>query len=134
MSPLILPTIDEVNQPFWEACRESRLVLQRCRDCGRLRYPISTVCPFCLSTACGWEPISGRGRIYSFTVFRHAYNEAWRDRVPYVVALIALDEGPFMLTDVVGTTPEEVRVDLPVQAVFDPVTDEVTVPRFTPVV
>lgn len=133
MSGLILPSIDEVNRPFWDACRQERLVLQRCDDCGQLRYPISTVCPHCLSTEYSWEEVSGRGRIYSFTVFRHAYNEAWRERVPYVVALIALQEGPFMLTDLPGVAPEDVCVDLPVVAVFDAVSDEVTVPRFTPV-
>ncbi|HWD64137.1 MAG TPA: OB-fold domain-containing protein [Solirubrobacteraceae bacterium] len=133
MSGLILPTIDELNRPFWAACRRGELVLQCCSACGRRRYPIAQLCPTCLCDAYTWEPVSGRGNVYSFTVFRHAYNDAWRDRIPYVVALIALDEGPFMLTDLVNVSPEDVRVDLPVTAVFEAVTDEVTIPRFTPV-
>lgn len=132
MSGLIMPTIDELNAPFWQGCQAGRLHLQRCGECGRLRYPIASLCPHCLSEKFGWEPVSGRGRIYSFTVFRHAYNEAWRNQVPYVVALIELEEGPFMLTDVVGAAPEDVRVGLSVRALFDTVTDEVTIPRFTP--
>jgi len=133
MSSLILPSIDELNRPFWDGCREGRLMLQRCTECGRLRYPIASLCPHCLCESYTWEPVSGRGSIYSFTVFRHAYNDAWRDRVPYVVALIALDEGLFMLTDVAGANPDDVRVALPVVAVFEAVTNEVTIPRFTPV-
>ncbi|HWD65911.1 MAG TPA: OB-fold domain-containing protein [Solirubrobacteraceae bacterium] len=132
MSGLILPPIDELNRPFWAACRRGEVVLQRCSACRRLRYPIAHQCPTCLCDEYIWEPVTGLGRVYSFTVFRHAYNDAWRDRIPYVVALIALDEGPFMLSDLTEVSPEDVTVDLPVTVVFEAVTEEVTVPRFTP--
>jgi uncharacterized OB-fold protein len=127
-----LPEIAELNRPFWDACRASTLVLQRCLDCGRLRYPIARYCPHCLSSRATWEPVSGGGEVYTFAVFRHAYNVDWRDRVPYTVALVKLAEGPCFLSDLVGVRPEEVRVGLPVEVVFEAVTDEITVPRFTP--
>ncbi len=127
---LVLPTLDEVNQPFWDACRDGVLQLQRCRSCGHLRYPISTVCHRCLSTSADWEPLSGTGEIFSFVIFRHAYNEAWRERLPYNVALVELSEGPVMISNIAGAEPEELSVGLPVRAVFEPLSEEITVPRF----
>lgn len=125
---LILPSIDDLNRPFWDGCAEGELRLQRCA-CGHLRYPISTLCPACLSTTYAWERVSGKGRVFTFAVFRHVYNDAWADRVPYVVALVQLDEGPRMLSNVVGSPPEDVRVDAPVEVLFE--TDEgVAIPRF----
>lgn len=132
MSGLVLPVVDDVNRPFWDGCRDGVLRLQRCGDCDRLRYPISTVCPYCTSCAIEWEAVSGSGTVYSFAVFRHAYNDAWRERVPYVVALVELAEGPTMISNVVGVAPEEVRVGQAVSVVFDAVTPEISVPQFVP--
>ena len=132
MSGIVLPQIDDVNRPFWDGCRDGVLLLQRCSDCGHLRYPISIVCPQCLSTAATWEPMSGRGEVYTFAIFRHAYNDGWRDRVPYNVALVQLEEGPTLISNVVGVEPEEIRIGMPVTVVFEAVTDDVTVPQFTP--
>lgn len=132
MSGLVLPVVDDVNRPFWDGCRDGVLRLQRCGDCDRLRYPISTVCPHCTSRAIEWEAVSGSGTVYSFAVFRHAYNDAWRERVPYVVALVELAEGPTMISNVVGVAPEEVRVGQAVSVVFDAVTPEISVPQFVP--
>ena len=129
---LVLPTVDDVNRPFWDGCREGVLRLQRCGSCGHLRYPISTICPRCLSTEADWEQMSGDGEIFTFVVFRHVYNEAWRDRVPYVVALVRLVEGPTLIGNVTGIDPETVTVGMPVSAVFERVDDEITLPGFTP--
>jgi uncharacterized protein len=128
----ILPTIDDLNRPFWDGCRNGVLTVQRCATCHRLRYPISPVCPHCVGREWTWEPVAGTGTIYTFVVFRHAYNDAWRERVPYAVAIVELDEGPMLIGDVTGTSPEEISVGLPVRVVFDPVTDEVSIPRFAP--
>jgi uncharacterized OB-fold protein len=127
----VLPQIDELNRPFWDGCREGELRLQRCSGCGELRYPISSVCPGCLSTGAAWEAVCGRGSVYSFAVFRHAYGNAWSGRVPYDVAIVQLEEGPFLLSNVVGVAPEELRVGLPVAVVFED-EDGVAIPRFRP--
>lgn len=132
MSERILPTITELNRPFWDGCRNGELVLQRCASCERLRYPIAPVCPHCVGREWTWERVTGRGVVYTFAVFRHAYNEAWRDRVPYTVAIVQLDEGPTLIGDVDGIAPEDVRVGLPVRVDFEQVTEEITVPRFVP--
>ena len=113
------PTIDDGNKAFWDACEAGELRLQRCTPCGHLRYPISTVCPECLSADADWEVLSGRGTVFSFCIFRHAYNEAWRDRLPYNVALIQLEEGPRMLSNVQGVLPEEIHVGLAVKVAFE---------------
>ncbi len=111
--------IDEGNKAFWDACAAGELRVQRCITCGHLRYPISTVCPECLSEDAAWELLSGRGTVVSFCIFRHAYNEAWRDRLPYNVAIIQLEEGPRMLSNVHGVSPDEIRVDLEVKVAFE---------------
>ena len=131
-SERILPTIDDGNRPFWDGCRAGVLVLQRCDDCGHLRYPISPVCPQCIGSKATWVEAEPTGEVYSFGVFRHAYNDAWRDRVPYTVALVKLDAGPTLISNIVGVDPRDVRVGRRVTAVFERVTDEVTIPQFTP--
>jgi uncharacterized OB-fold protein len=127
---LVLPTLDDVNRPFWDGCRDGVLKLQRCTSCGHLRYPIAAVCPRCMKSGVAWEQLSGRGTVFSFVVFHHAYNDAWRDRIPYNVALVELEEGPTVLSNVVGVDPEDLRIGLPVAAVFEPMTDELSVLRF----
>jgi uncharacterized OB-fold protein len=125
---LVLPQVDDLNRPFWDGCRAGELRLQRC-DRGHLRYPIATLCPVCLSTEATWEAVSGCGEVFSFAVFRHAYNNGWADRVPYTVAIVQLEEGPRMISNVVGVSAEEVHVGLPLQVVFE-AEGELAIPRF----
>jgi uncharacterized OB-fold protein len=131
--PLILPQIDETNRPYWDGAKAGELRLQRCASCAQLRYPIATVCPNCLSTELEWEAVSGRGEVYTFGIFRHRYNDTWGDRVPYAVAIVRLEEGPFVISDLVDVDVDEVRVGMPVGVHFDPATPDITVPRFAPV-
>lgn len=128
-----VPTIDDDNRQFWEAARERRLDLQRCGQCGELRYPISPYCPNCLSNEFTWEPVSGRGTVFSYIVFHQVYNKAFADDVPYNVALVQLDEGPRMFSNIVNVDNNEVKVGDRVTVVFDDVTPELTIPRFEPV-
>lgn len=127
----VLPVVDDVNRPFWDGCRDGVLRLQRC-ECGHLRYPVASLCPRCLSTEATWEDVSGSGEVYSFAVFRHAYNEAWKDRIPYAVALVRLDEGPIVIADIIVEDPAEVRVGMAVGVVFEHVADEIAIPAFAP--
>lgn len=127
-----LPTITDENRPFWDATRRGELRLQRCRDCGRYRYPIAPVCPRCLGPEAEWAAVSGRGRVFSFVVFHQVYHQAFKHDVPYNVALVQLDEGPFMFGNVVGIGNERLVCDMPVSVVFERVTEAVTLPRFRP--
>ncbi|GAA0988412.1 OB-fold domain-containing protein [Acrocarpospora macrocephala] len=111
-----VPVVTEENRPFWEGLAEGRLLLQRCSGCGHPRYPIALVCPRCLSKEHGWEAMSGRGTVFSSVVFHQVYHPAFADRVPYNVAMVELDEGPLIMTNVVGT--DQVTVGMPVQVIF----------------
>lgn len=105
-----LPTLTELNRPFWEGGLSGQLRLQRCAACGHLRYPISMVCPRCLASDADWEPVSGEGTVLSYATFHRAYHPAWQDRIPYTVALVELREGPRMIVDLLGDDVAEVRV------------------------
>jgi uncharacterized OB-fold protein len=128
-----VPPVNEFTRPFWEGGLQNELRLQRCSDCGHIRYPLSTICPKCLSAAYEWQELSGRGVVQSFVIFDRAYHDDWKDDVPYVVALIALDEGPVFLTNVVGVPPSDVQVGQHVKATFGRRSAEAALPQFTPV-
>jgi uncharacterized OB-fold protein len=125
-----LPTITDFNRGFWEGCKQGKLQMQKCGDCGHIRYPISHVCPDCLSYKFEWTPLSGRGEVFSHIVFYQFYNKTFADDVPYNVALVQLEEGPRMYSNIVGVDNDAVKVGDKVEVVFDPVTPEVTIPKF----
>lgn len=129
-----LPIPDPVTRPFWESLRAHAIRLQRCGACGRFVYYPRPLCPGCLSSDLVWTPVSGRGAVHAFTIPHRHPNPAFNQAVPYVVALVELDEGARILSNLVevAPTPEAVRVELPVEIVYDDVTAEVTLPRFRP--
>lgn len=125
-----LPTITDENRPFWEATRRGELRMQTCGACGHVRYPIAPVCPKCLSDEAEWTRLSGRGTVFSYVVFHQVYHPAFKTDAPYNVAMVQLEEGPRLFSNIVGVANSEVSVGDPVEAVFDAVTDEVAIPRF----
>ena len=128
----IRPTINDVNRPFWDGCRRGQLLVQCCRHCGRLRYPASVVCPDCLSADTEWQAVSGRGKVFSFVVFHRAYHPAWEGKVPYNVALIELDEGQIILSNVIGIDNAKLMVGLAVEAAFEVLDEALSIPVFAP--
>jgi uncharacterized OB-fold protein len=126
------PEPTELTEPFWAGGLSGELRLQQCADCGHIRYPISAICPRCLSQESAWTAMSGRGTVQSYIVFERAYHEAWAGQVPYVVALIELAEGPVLISNVVGVEPAAVRVGQPVTVVFDCRSATAALPQFTP--
>ena len=127
-----LPSITDDTRPFWEACRRHELVVQRCTACGAFRHPPAPVCWRCRSFAHDWTPVSGRGTVFSFATVHRAFLPGLEAAVPYVVAVVALDDAPGVriVSNLVDVAPAAVRIDLPVEVVFDDVSDAVTVPRF----
>ena len=99
---------------------------------ARLRYPASIVCPECLSRDAEWTAVSGRGKVFSFVVFHRAYHPAWEGKVPYNVALIELDEGPIMLSNVVDVDNAKLAVGQPVRVAFEKLDDDLAIPVFKP--
>ena len=130
--PLPIPANTELTRPFWEATRDHKLVMPRCKTCSDLFFYPREVCPNCLSSDLEWVAVSGRGRVYSYTVVHQAANPAFREDTPHVYAIVQLDEGPKMVSNLVECAIEDVEVDMPVTAVFDDVTPEVTLVKFRP--
>jgi uncharacterized OB-fold protein len=122
------PVPDAVTQPFWDGVAEGVLRLQRCAACGRHVFYPRAVCPFCMGSGLVWEEASGLGAVHSFTVVHRAPAE-YRDDVPYVVALIDLDEGVRMMARLVDVAPGDVRVGLPVEVAIQ---GEPRLPCFRP--
>jgi uncharacterized OB-fold protein len=120
------------TEPFWTGGLAGELRLQRCEDCDHIRYPVAEICPRCLSPRAVWTPMSGGGIIQTFVIFERAYHESWKDRVPYVVALVELDEGPVFLTNVIGTDPAHVAVGQRVTATFERRSATAALPQFRP--
>lgn len=127
--PLPIPDRDSVV--YWKGCKEHKLVVPRCTECGLFVFPSRIICPRCLSDQLEWVQLSGLGTVYSFTVVHRGPSAAFKDKLPYVMALVDLDEGPRMLTNIVGTESNEIRIGMRVRCVFDDVTDDVTLPLFT---
>lgn len=122
-----LPQPDALTAPFWEACRRGVLEVSECRDCGHLFLPPGPCCPKCWSTALALRPVSGLGRVFSFVVYRRTYHPGMP--APYVVALVELEEGPRLITNIVGCAAEDVAIDMQVELCFEEVGD-FKLPRF----
>lgn len=127
--PLPRPTPE--TRHFWDGTRERELRLQRCDDCGKVYFPPRPFCPGCASREVRVFKASGRGILYSYVISHRA---APGFEPPYSIAVVELDEGPRMMTNIVGTpqTPEALQLDMPVEVVFEPVGDEITLPLFRP--
>jgi uncharacterized OB-fold protein len=128
------PVPDAVTAFHWAAAAEGRLEVQRCSACGTWQYPPSVGCPACIDGTIEPVAVSGRGTVYSFTVVRQAFDPGFVDQLPYVVALVALEEDPAirLLTNLVEVEPDAIDVDMAVEVVFEPLGDT-ALPQFRPV-
>jgi uncharacterized OB-fold protein len=127
-----LPNRSTLAMPFWEGTHAHELRLQRCDACGSFRFPPQVLCRACLDERHRWVPTSGRGTVYSYVVQHRPATPAFAADVPYVVAVVELEEGPLLLTDIVGCAPEAVEVGMPVEVSFVDATDEITLYPFRP--
>jgi hypothetical protein len=120
------------TEVYWEGCRKHELLLQRCTQCSEFQFYPRIICTNCASEDLEWVKGSGRGRVLTFAIVRRAVSEAYAADVPYVVALIQLDEGPTMMSNVVQCDPETVKIGSPVQVIFEDWSEEISVPQFRP--
>jgi uncharacterized OB-fold protein len=116
--------------PYWEGCRAGELRLQRCARCGAHQFYPRMLCSACGGTELAWVRASGRGSIRSYSVVRRPVSKAYAADTPYVVALIRLEEGPTMMSNVIGCDPASVVVGAAVEVVFESWSAEITVPKF----
>lgn len=128
-----LPNLeDPLYAPFWDAAREHRLVMQRCTECGHVRWPANPACTECLATDYEWADLSGRGELFSWTTFHQRYHPEWANEAPYNVSMVKLAEGPVMLSNVTDVADADLAIGMALEVWFDDVTDEVSIPKFRP--
>jgi len=128
-----LPVIDVENAPYWEYCKKHELRFQKCSVCGHIRSRISAICPECNSMESEWTKLSGKGRIFSFIIYRRAFHPAYENDIPYCVAIIELDEGPRMQSNITDCDIEAIEIEMPVEVYFDDVNEDISLPKFRPV-
>lgn len=128
--PRPLPGPDD--EPFWSWCRRHELRLQRCDDCGAYRYHPRPRCPECRSVDATWTPVRGTGRVASYTVCYPPVLPAFADRVPYNAVVVELDEGPFMVSNLLDVANDDLEVGMAVEVAYVDLDDETTLPQFRP--
>ena len=128
--PLPVPNAD--NAGFWEGCRNHELRLQRCAGCGAYRHHPRPMCPQCNSFEYEWARVSGHGVLYSFTIAHGPTLPVFQERAPYNVAVIELDEGPYLVSNIVNCVDAELRIGMPVEVTFEDIDDDITLPKFQP--
>lgn len=109
---------DKGVKKFWEGARRGELLIKTC-DCGVAVHPSRISCPRCLSTKLTWSKSKGEGKVYTFSVVYHPYTPELKDKVPYIIALVELDEGVYFYTTISDCKPEEVRIGMKVEVTFD---------------
>ncbi len=130
--PRPLPRPTQVSAPYWEAARRHELAIQRCASCQRHVFYPRLNCPACGSRQLDWVTASGRGTVYTYTIARRPTHPAFAGRTPYVIAIVELEEGPRMTTNIVGCDPDSVQIGMPVEAAFEDVNPDSTLVVFRP--
>lgn len=126
------PPVTETTQPFWDATREERLLVQWCDQCDAPIFFPREVCPTCLGSDLSWRDATGGATVYAVSVQHRPAYPTMADRVPYAVALVDLDEGIRMMTNVVGCPPDDVSVGQRVELCWEPLSDGRNLPQFRP--
>ncbi len=131
--PRPVPNIDD--EAFWDGCQNDELRMQRCAACKKYRWLPRPMCPYCNALEHEWVTVSGRGKVFSWTVIVHPVHPAANEKVPYNVAQVQLDEDPdlILVTNLVEIDNDAIRIDLPVEAVFVEHEPGVKIPKFRPV-
>lgn len=128
-----LPLITPLSKVFYDGCKDGKLLYQACSDCGETIFFPKQVCPNCMGRNLHWKQSSGKGRIYTFTVTYDYAPPEFAGDTPYAIAIVLLDEGYRMMSNIVECDLEQITCDMPVEVVFDQVTEEITLPKFRPV-
>ena len=127
-----IPVADEASKPFFGGANEGKLMLVKCSQCGTHRLPGRERCLDCWSTESEWAQASGKGKLYTYGIMHQKYHPAFADVTPYNYAIVELDEGPRLVTNIVDCEHDDLKTDMGVEAVFDHVSDEATLIRFRP--
>ncbi len=118
---------------YWEACRSHQLMIQQCKDCNHYQFYPRILCTECMGQNVEWIKASGRAEVISFTVVRRPVSKAYADETPYLVALIKLEEGPNLMSNIVECEVDSANIGMPVEVVFEDWSEEISIPKFRPV-
>ncbi len=127
-----VPEITSLTKPFWEATKRNELALQNCKTCGKYQWYPRDSCISCGSRNFEWKKVSGKGIVYSFTIIRQVVSNspAFQKDIPFIVALVDLEEGARMYSNIIDCKAEEVHIGMSVEVAFDQVTNDVSLPKF----
>jgi uncharacterized OB-fold protein len=128
----ILPIITPENERYWRSARAHALELPFCLACEHHFYPPQHRCPMCLSDRIDWRRVSGRGRVYSWIIMHQVYDPSFKDKVPYPVAIVELEEGPRLIANLLGIDNAAIHLGMPVRVAYEDVTDEIALVQFIP--
>ena len=130
--PLPRPLNPKLTKPFWEATKRGELLLPLCKTCDSVFWYPREDCPRCMSPDVGWTKSGGRGRVHTFTIVRQPAHPAFLQDVPYIWAIVQLDEGPRMISNVINCPVENVYIDMPVKAIFEELDSDFSLVKFEP--
>lgn len=125
-----MPAVTDLTKPYWDGLRAGDLLFQECDGCSERWLPAREHCPGCLGSAWSWVPASGQGRLVSWVIYHHAFHPAFETRLPYNVAVVELDEGPRLISNIVDTSVTlvaDMALDLQVESEAG-----FSIPRFRP--
>lgn len=127
-----LPTVSGETRPFWDACRRGQLLIQKCDRCGEFQFYPRGICANCWSEDIRWVTASGKGTVWTFTVTYQNRTPGFAEDVPYVLALVELEEGVRMFTNIIECQPRDVSIGMPVEVTFVQANNQISVPYFRP--
>jgi hypothetical protein len=129
----MLPSPTPETAPYWEGAKAHELRIQFCTECNKHFFYPRIFCPNCLSDAVEWRKVSGKGTLLTYVLSARPA-PGFQDELPYAIAIVQLDEGPHLMTNIVNTeiTPENLPAGMALEVVFDDVNDEITLPKFQP--
>lgn len=128
-----IPQPSPETQHFWDGCKEGKLMLQRCKDTGKAYFPPRPFSPYTGTRDVEVFQASGKATLFSY-VINHRPAKGFEDEAPYAIAVVQLDEGPRMMTNIVdcAQTPEALQLDMPLEVTFEKINDDIALPKFRP--
>jgi len=127
-----LPVIYPEERPYWDALRQHKLVLPRCKSCAQAWFPLGPACPNCFEIGFDWSPMTGKGVLHNYVVYHKAWAPWLEKRVPYAVVQVELDEGPRLTTNLLECPIDQIKIGMRVEAMFEDITDDITLLQFRP--
>ncbi len=127
-----LPTVAGETKAFWDSCRRGQLVIQYCEGCDEYQWYPRGICADCWGESVRWVQSSGRGTVWTYTVTYQNRTPGFAEMVPYVLALVELEEGVRMFTNIIECNPRDVYIGMPVEVTFQTATPQITIPYFKP--